>query len=923
MTPNRVYQATVEALESVLPPRVVSLVLREGLGQAGRTPTDLRIEDVEPILTGPAFRRLQSTMSAEQARQRVKDFVATITVSASAPEPPVDAALEAATAASAHDGGGAEGDGAQQRLESLRAALRPFNMYFDWHEVRKLRTQLQLAEEELAARVDASASLDEAAAQLEVVRQKLEDRLVLQARELAELEEAFGVVESLGGPRVRRLDALIGQIRHAQASREVAEAEIERAAGIARDLRKLMESSVAQPIAIEGDDEPALASGEAPASDDDLPVVTIDETQLPAEVSERLRRVDLEGEAKALAALTDTHAELLRYLPHLSASLERARAQVDAGIPLGTELDALRSSLAEATRTQRAHLAEELATLDAQLPALQADDHDGALERALRVAQGVLDDTLPAHADVAQLRELHESVLARADERRRRDEERRERLAQRRDAQRALLARLQRALDRAARGEGLEEPRRHLEEALTALERADAEERIDDDALSAGHRAEQAWEHALAAHASDGRERQRARVRELLAQLESLPGHAALAARTASLQRDLDEAAGDASLGERHVETLASMVEHLRRDALDATARQLERLAQEAGEAAGGEVLQAFQAATRAIQAGGFPDVSALTQLVSEARERHRDREQRRWQRLQQAKLRYDAAAVPSLLELSTRLDTVKATLQQGRSATSEIAHAEAALAQVEREVSERLERFGPRLDAAMATLARVERLNNDDVAAVRRVLYHLDSQRDALPRVSPGLQHQLERALGEAEQRLPALEEAFEATRAVADRLVESNVLDDMLGFFDDLEADAPDDDVSRTWVDADALHALVAAFRRLDDVDAAAVVSGDGRLRSGDLGDVALEPLVPALRIASSNWGALGGHLGEGSPDLVDLTIGDRRALLTSIGIDTHAVLVVRSSGAVSALATRLREQRTALVEAVAAAS
>lgn len=922
MTPNHVYQAIIQALESVLSPRVVSLVLREGLAEVGRTPNDLRLDDVEPILTGPAFRRLQAIMSPDEARSRVQGFLESIP-SAVAADGATGPGGPSATAGPI-GGSDAAADASADRLESLRAALRPFNLYFDWHEVRKLRALLQVAEEELAAALDPSASLDEAASQLELVRQKLEDRLVLQARELAELEEALAVVSTLGGPRVRRLEALIGQIRHAQASRELAEAETERAAVIARDLRKLMESSVAVSVGGVTDADAERADAGDGLGDDDLPVVTIDEAQLPAEVGERLRRVDLEGEAKALAALGDAHAELLRYLPALAHSLQRARERIESGTPLGSDVDALRQELAEATRRQRQHLAEELTGIEARLATLSADDDTAALERALRVAQGVLEDGLPAFADVVALRELHDGAQARAAERTRRDEERREREAQRRASQQALLMRLAQALARAqdAADASLDEPRRHLGAAYAALERAEHEGRGDDDAIAAAQHAEQAWEHALAAHARDGHERHVARVRELRSRLDAIPGDIALSGRRDALARDLSDAEREPSLDERHVALLASLVEQLHRDALDGAAATLERLAQEAAEAAGSEVLRAFQEATQAIQAGTFPDVAALAQLVGEARRHHREREQRRLQHLQSAMQRYEAAAVPSLVALTTHLEAVRATLQRGRNSAAEFAQAEAALERVEREVAERLERFGPRLDAALATLARVERLNNEDVAMVRRVLSHLDSQREALPRVSAGLQHQLDRALGEAEQRLPALEEAYEATRAVAGRLVEANMLDDMLGFFDDFGTDH-DAEAHRTWGDAGALHALLARFRALDDVTAVAVVSADGKLRSGDLGDTPLDPLVPALGLAAASWDALGDHLGSGPVDLVDVSLGGRRALLTPLGADAHAIVVVRSSGAVSALTTRLREQRPALQEAVAAAT
>jgi len=938
MTTNRIYQATVEALESLLPPRVVSLVMREGLAQAGRSAAELDVDDLEALLTGPAFRRLQATMPVEQARAHVSEFLATIKALA---ERPVDSDDDAAAATTADVATGASGDGSgtasasaasgspNARLETLRAALRPFNLYFDWPEVRKLRAQLQVADEELAARLDASASLDEADAQLLLVRQKLEDRLVLQARELAALEEALEIVASLGGPRVRRLEALIGQVRNAQQAREVAEAEIERAAGIARDLRKLMESSVAQPFVADPD---AVSDDEAerhdhsavPAtSDDDLPTITIDDSTLTAEVSERLRQVDIEGERRSLEQLRTHHDELLRYLPHLTERFDEAQRALDAEQPLGERLSALRVELLDAEQTQRRHLEHELGAIDATVGRF-ADDDDGSLERAVRVARDVAAEALPPHADMTRLRDLHAALLERAEERARREAEQRAHTEQRRAQQRAVLERMTRAIDRAPLGDGaqLDAARQSLRDAIAALAAAERDERLDDDAVAQAHAAEQRWEQALAARASDAQERHRAQLRELHARLDAIPDVGGVAERRDRLISDVREAAASTQLSGSHVDTLASMVTQVHGDALDAAARQLDRIGQEAGDAPGAAVLEAFQHAARQLHDGTFPDIAALRSIVSDTRERQRNEEQRRWQRLQQALTRLEPAGVPALVTLQERLEAVREALHNGRNAAEALDAAEASVADVEDEIAERLERFGPRLDAALATLAQVERLNNDDVATVRRVLRHLDSQRDALARVSPGLQHQLDRSLVEAEALLPDLVAAYDATREIADRLVEGDLFDDMLGFFDDL-ADTAAAPAPAAWRESEALQALMAGFRGLDDVEAAAVVSSDGRVRAGDLGGLDPEPVATALRNAGSGWTSLGAALDDRPPELVDLALGPRHALLTPVGSDAHALVLVRSSGAISALATRLREQRAALIDAVAAAS
>src|SRR5690606_18323228 len=105
------------------------------------------------------------------------------------------------------------------------------------------------------------------------------------------------------------------------------------------------------------------------------------------------------------------------------------------------------------------------------------------------------------------------------------------------------------------------------------------------------------------------------------------------------------------------------------------------------------------------------------------------------------------------------------------------------ALASLENEWTTRLEGVPARLDEAMQRFHEVAKLNSDDVATVRRILTHLDSQRESLPRISMGLRLQLESSLTQAERLLVTLAEEYEATRVIADQLVSEGLLDDVFG--------------------------------------------------------------------------------------------------------------------------------------------
>ncbi|MBS3933909.1 MAG: hypothetical protein KGZ35_06090, partial [Truepera sp.] len=222
---NPIYQATVTALEALLSPRVVSRLLQEGLLQVGKSPETVSYPEIETILKAQVYRQLQVAMPVVKAKEVIQSLLAEL---AAVQPTAVPAALKA------------QGEA----LAELKKALLPFNLYFEWPETQKLRAQLQLLEAEQQAGRAAEALLQSSQDQLALLRQKLEDQLVIQARELSELQAALLVVRSLGGPKVRRLENLLQQIASEQQRRQLAPAEIERARKLATDLRKLMESSV-------------------------------------------------------------------------------------------------------------------------------------------------------------------------------------------------------------------------------------------------------------------------------------------------------------------------------------------------------------------------------------------------------------------------------------------------------------------------------------------------------------------------------------------------------------------------------------------------------------------------------------------------------------------------------------------------------
>lgn len=363
---NAVYQKAIAALEEVLAPRIVSRSMQEGLAQLGKTPESVEFDDIETILKSQIYRQLQVTMPVNQAKEKVVALIGALKEDASdAPGKLQESLAE------------------QQReaLEELQLALKPFNLYFEWPETQKLRSQLQLVAAELEAERDASKLITSARTNLKALEQKLEDHLVSQARELGELEAALESVKSLGGPKVRRLENLLGHIAEAQHARQLAPAELERARKLATELRKLMESSI-----VEGEE---------------------DENASAAELTGRLLRLDLQNEAGELGALENDFSILLSYRPDLGEKLAAMRQQHEQQRPLGEALAQFRSELQSARQHQREVSLAELEQLSAELDALGTEsDAMQEARQALQVTKDILATTLPPLVDMQQLRSL-------------------------------------------------------------------------------------------------------------------------------------------------------------------------------------------------------------------------------------------------------------------------------------------------------------------------------------------------------------------------------------------------------------------------------------------------------------------------------------------------------------------------------------
>ena len=902
---NDVYQTAVQELEAVLSPRVVSRSLKEGLRQHGRSPETADLATIEQILKVQIYRQLQVSMPVTAAKTAVSDIVERLRQVSGQP--------------GSGSGSNSRGLASQaELLERLQVALRPFNLYFEWPEVQKLRAQIQLLETEHESGREAYALGQDAEAQLEMVVQKLEDQLVLQARELGELREALEQVRSLGGQKVRRLETFVNQIQGSQGERQLAPAEIERARRLARDLRKLMESSVyaeqvAKGVDLEGTDEPStpthsafsidvsagevsqpdglaadgsnepagsiepagsLESGSEPealdwphaepaasdaaaadasdapvealsgdlgeeghetvqvsdAADDDAgagaapspalspaddafddgildvdseeeDLLSIDTSVLDPEVHQRLRLLDLASELHDINALENEHAELFNYQPGLAQRVAELKAEVEAERSVSEVLVTLKSDLIAATTALREDLRDELEEITAALATVRPELDSSELSQAARVTLGILSTALPSLADVEHVRQL-KRLLGEQDEALTRSEEA---LEEQLKGQNELLARLEGTLVRYEAGTTASEDLERLRGELNSLRLAQEKQTLVPEVMASARQVEERIARALAERATEASDRRRARLEALRAQLEGLPVTQTLTDRAEAARREIDRLLTDQASSEAasallfdddeafgpelslteddtDIDVIDTMIASLRTEAGSSIRRRLQELAQEAAEVGSARLVERLQHALDELDEGRFPELTHLSAALQQEREAARLEQVGELHRLVRAAAPFQTIDTPEVRALSELLAAEKHQLDEGRSA-SRLDEAAEALARLEAEWKERLAGVPARLDSAMQGFEEVAKLNSDDVATVRRILSHLDSQRDALPRISLGLRLQLEASLTQAEVLLVTLAEEYEATRVIADQLVSEGLLDDVFG--------------------------------------------------------------------------------------------------------------------------------------------
>ena len=374
------YQTLNRSLEPMLGERT-RMVLEEGVRRLGISPDRLDASQAASILKNLVYRELQAKMSPAAAKSRIEEMLKELGVAKE------NGAKAGTGRLSAHGKG---------VLADLEAGLKRFSLYLDWPEVGRLRGLVGAIRQDPEAQT-ARALLHEGQEVLAQLEEKLQSALLRQTRDIAELEMALQRVQSVGGPKVRRLDGLIRQIKEAHAQETLASAEVERARSLAADMRKLVESSVVQnptsetaitlgtiedipavdrptlpPVVLKDPtlEAPARVDGTADGFDDEALVLDLDFDALTAEQRSRIREIDLAEDTRRLEALKERYAAVLG-APKIAAELANLQAELMAGNPLGERLAAFdellkathREALAEA-RVRFEWLADRLGRLE-------------------------------------------------------------------------------------------------------------------------------------------------------------------------------------------------------------------------------------------------------------------------------------------------------------------------------------------------------------------------------------------------------------------------------------------------------------------------------------------------------------------------------------------------------------------------------
>ncbi len=802
------YQTLHKYLEPMLGERARA-VLEEGLRRLQIAPEKLEAPQAEVILKRLVYKELQAKMSPGAARSRVEEMLKELGLASGLGG--------SAPGLSAH---------AQAVLADLEAGLKRFSLYLDWPEVGRLRGLIRAVKQEPEASA-AGALLREGQGVLAALEERLQAALLRQTRDIAQLEASLQRVQSVGGPKVRRLENLIRQIREAHAQEALASAEVERARALAAEMRKLVESSVVQnpesEMAITLDtieDIPATdrptepqvvlkdPTIEAPAQlegddgfEEETLVLDLDFDALTAEQQSRIREIDLAEDARRLETLQERYEAVLG-LPQVATELAALREELAAGNPLGERLAAfaelLKAAHAEALAEARVRyewLADRLGRLE-----LPPERTAGVQARLAVVLETLEAGGLPQ--ELAELERAVEGLEA---------EEKASREARQRQARlEAALAALRTEAELALspfRG------RPQVESFLAALLSPDISE-VSLQTLRQGLS-------ELLTHLAREREEESLKHMGLRATLQALPPLGGLEADRKALLSRLEEEG-------RPLADLEALVNRLVARAKEEVAHKLEALEARIHYLEGTlkesliELKQPLQAAREALAEGRLTDPSPLERALEElvaARQSAIAEELSRYEMAAHSMKGLGGEA------LEEKVAQARACLQAGE--LPDLSEVHALLGQLRRAQETLRGELQTRIKALLEAYHTHKSVGGETAMRIKPLCDFLSSAAQRLPRLGVSSLLEVRHALEEAERLETQLAQEYAAAQSLMQELKEADI-ESLLGVFA-----APAQPVAEQT--APTAHELLASFQ-MRGVGAVALLEA-GQVVAGSL--------------------------------------------------------------------------------------
>lgn len=852
---NAVYRAAMTELETILSPRIVSRSLNAGLKQVGKSPKDVEYRDMEKIFKSHIYKQLQVAMQPEKAKDKISailDRLENINDSTSGPPPFLEQQ--------------------SKTIAELNKVFKIFNIYFEWPEVQKARSLLKLIEKDHAAQKETTQLIADARVQLKKAEEKLNDKIVQQAAEIQRLEEAYEAVRNIEGTKVRRLGRLIGQVKNAQSSKQLASAELERA-------RKLI-SGLLEEI-------------------DQKEQIEKNPTEIDYKADSKFEKenvdllADINNEVYELDSLSKNFANLLAFKPELIAKINASKQKLSLketpdilAVDLSKEFAETQKQLCTELKTELVNLQKEVLAADEKLDKKQ-------LKQNLQVTLDVLGTTLPAEADVREIHDLYRLFKQRAAELIEKGEKERQVFEVKLQRQKEALEQLNGFFER--NGHSLsKKDYNSFAEKLELLTKAQQNQELAEELLAESRQVAENIELVIAKQTFNESTHQKVHLEVLLTQVQAIPIIEPTKRQakdiTAELKQSL-ERFDSKELKPKRIKHLEKTISKLK----DATQlnyqSQLLTFKKRAENLDSKDCINLVSAAQEKLKNNEYPDLNELEQTLKEAFDKRladelEDLHQLEAERNLLSKAQ-DKAAKKEIKELDKLLKEIRNQLEKGKLAIG-IDRCWSLLESLRDQEQQILISFEPRLDTALKDFVTVSKLHNDTTTNVSRTLRHLDGQRQTFSKVSAEMRGKLESSLHEAEDAIRTLKEELEAASAVAGKLMSGNILDDIFGKSDSITTakDTVEEAAVATPVSVKPLHSTTIRSSNellnewLDDylknagVRDAVIFTSSGELLAGC---TLLEPseVFSAIQNITRDWQVFGEELTLGQQQMFTIEL------------------------------------------------